>query len=237
MSRTPEDRNFDSKAALTAALAQFTVDHLSAAVAARGRASIVLSGGSTPAALYDTLAGMSAPWDRVTACPSDERWVAENDPLSNARMIRQHLIRDRAAHVRYVSLKTAEAEPELAEPAVDAAVRAIARPFDLLMLGMGEDGHTASLFPKAQGLSAGLDLNDPALARAVRPASSDPKAPPRISLTLRALLDSRLIILLIEGEKKRAVYQQAMAGSDIPEMPVRAILRQDKTPVQVWWAP
>jgi 6-phosphogluconolactonase len=232
----PKERRFKTRDALNQALAADIAATLSEAVGARGEASFVASGGTTPGPLYDLLSKTAAPWERVTVTLADERWVEADNPLSNARLVRARLIRDRASRTRFVGLKTAQAEPELAEPDVDAALRAIARPFDLTLLGMGENGHTASLFPHGQGLGAALNLADPALARAIRPVAPDEPAPPRISMTLRAILDSRRIVFLFTGEAKWAVYRQALEAGDVESMPVRAVLRQAQTPVEVWWA-
>jgi 6-phosphogluconolactonase len=233
----PKERRFETRAELNAALAADAVAQLTAAVTARGGASLVASGGTTPGPLYSLMSAMAAPWERVTVTLADERWVGPDSPMSNARLIRATLIRDRASRARFVGLKTAQAEPELTEAEVDAALRAIARPFDLTLLGLGENGHTASLFPHGQGLAAALNLADPALARAIRPVAPDDPLPPRMSMSLAAILDSRRIVFLFTGEAKWAVYQQALEAGDVAAMPVRAVLHQSQTPVEVWWAP
>ena len=233
----PQERRFETRDALNLALAADVVGALGEAVTARGGASLVASGGTTPGPLYDLLCKTAAPWERVTVTLADERWVGADNPMSNARLVRARLIRDRASRARFVGLKTAQAEPELAEAEVDAALRAIARPFDLTLLGLGENGHTASLFPHGQGLAAALNLADPALARAIRPVAPDDPLPPRISMSLAAILDSRRIVFLFTGEAKWAVYQQALEAGDVAAMPVRAVLHQSQTPVEVWWAP
>jgi 6-phosphogluconolactonase len=232
-----EEWRFETESERNVVLARQIAAWVIDAVAERGQASLAVCGGSTPGPLYEALSGLAAPWERVTVTLTDERWVGFDHPLSNARLVRTRLIRDRASRARFVPLKTPRAEPELAEPEVDAAVRAIVRPFDLVLLGMGEDGHTASLFPRAQALSAALNLADPALARAIRPAPPADPSPPRMSLSLRAILDSRRIVLLITGETKWTVYRRAREAGDVEAMPVRAVLGQDQTPVQVWWAP
>jgi len=237
MIAAPEERRFETRAELNQALAGEIVALMGDAVNAHGGASLVASGGTTPGPLYDLLCKMAAPWERVTVTLTDERWVGLDSPMSNARLIQARLIRDRASRTKFVGLKTANAEPELAEPDVDAALRAIARPFDLVLLGLGENGHTASLFPHGQGLVQALNLADPALARAIRPVAPDDPIPPRMSLSLRAILDSRRIVLLFTGEAKWAVYRQALEAGDVEAMPVRAVLNQSQTPVQVWWAP
>ena len=133
-------------------------------------------------------------------------------------------------------LKTADASPDAAEASVNAAIAAMPRPFDVVVLGMGDDGHTASLFPHAAGLASALDVIEPDLVRAVH-AENAPATGARMSLTLRAILDSELIALLIRGDAKRNAYRKAAAGTDVLEAPVRAVLNQTQTPVKVFWAP
>ena len=113
---------------------------------------------------------------------------------------------------------------------------ALPRPFAVTVLGMGTDLHTASLFPDAEGLAAALDLGDPALVRAVRPKAAAGSAE-RVTLTLRALLDSRLIVLLVTGEAKRAALERARRPGPVVEAPVRGVLFQDRVPVHIYWAP
>ena len=237
MSDGPEEHRFETRAELNIALAAEIVGWLGEAVRARGAASLVASGGTTPGPLYDLLSDMAAPWRRVSVTLADERWVAPDDPMSNERLIRGRLLRDLGAAARFTPLKTDDATPEEAEITVGAALAALPRPFDVMLLGLGENGHTASLFPHGQGLEAALDVSDPALARAVHPAPPDDPIPPRMSMTLRALLDSRRIVLLFTGAAKWAAYQGALGPGDVADAPVRAVLRQSEVPVQVWWAP
>jgi 6-phosphogluconolactonase len=237
MSEAPKAHRFESRADLNVTLAASIVGSLNDAVKARGAASFVASGGTTPGPLYDLLSEMAAPWRSVSVTLADERWVAADDPRSNERLIRARLLRDLAATARFKPLKTDDAEPEEAELTVSASLTALPRPFDVMLLGLGENGHTASLFPNGQGLGAALDVSDPALARAIRPVPPDDPVPPRLSMTLRALLDSRRIVLFFTGEAKWTAYQDALGPGEIADAPVRAILRQAQTPVEVWWAP
>jgi 6-phosphogluconolactonase len=237
MSEAPAARRFETRAELNVALAAEITHRLSAAVEERGVASFVGSGGTTPGPLYDLLSEMAAPWRAVRVTLADERWVAPDDPRSNERLIRARLLRDLAVSARFTPLKTAQGEPENAESEIDAALRALPRPFDVMLLGLGENGHTASLFPHGQGLGPALDTADPALARAIRPVPPDDPTPPRMSMSLRALLDSRGIILFFTGEAKWAAYEDALGAGEVADAPVRAVLRQHQTPVEVWWAP
>jgi 6-phosphogluconolactonase len=217
-------------------LADEIIANLEAGVDARRAASFVVSGGTTPGPLFDTLARREAPWDCVTVTLSDERWVPQTSDASNEKLIRSRLLRDKASSAHLVPMKTDQVHPHDAESAVSAAISAMPRPFDVTLLGMGDDGHTASLFPGADGLDAALDTQSPLLVRGIHPAKLDSTGE-RMTLTLRAILDSRLVILLIRGDTKLQTLDTAFAGNDVHEMPVRAVLQQSGTPVQVYWAP
>ena len=140
----------------------------------------------------------------------------------------------RCAAAGFIGLKTPDGHAGAGEAACEKRIRQIPVPFDLLILGMGDDGHTASLFPGASALPGALDMASERTSMAV----TAPAAPhDRMTLTLPALLNSRLIFVHIVGEKKRQVYEKAIAGESPEEMPIRAILGQKKVPVTVWWAP
>jgi 6-phosphogluconolactonase len=229
-------RRFETFDALTATLARVIAERLTDAVGQRGRASLVASGGSTPGPLYDRLSLAEAPWPDVEVTVSDERWTPPGAEGSNERMLHERLLVRAAAQATYIGLRTEHATPEAAEAACDQRLRAMARPFDVTLLGMGDDGHTASLFPFAPGLDRALDLTSERLAAAVRPAMAAGSAA-RMSLSLRALYDSRIIILLLSGEAKLSILQKLVPGSDWREAPVRALFTPSAPPVDVWWAP
>jgi len=232
----PQLIRFPDAAAQVATLTELVAGRLAAAIADRGSASLVCSGGTTPAPLYDALSRRDLDWSRVQVTGSDERWLPPTDPGSIDNLLHTHLLKDRAAGARFVPLKTADAEPEAAEAEVHARVMAMPRPFTIALLGMGPDGHTASLYPGAPGLERALDLSDPALARAVRPVEAAGSSL-RMSLTLRALLDSALIVVFFRGEAKLQVYEAALVNTDPNVLPVSAVLNQASAPVQVFWAP
>ncbi|HMN14023.1 MAG TPA: 6-phosphogluconolactonase, partial [Bellilinea sp.] len=144
------------------------------------------------------------------------------------------LLQGKAAAALFVPLWNGAATPTEAIAERTTALAALPRPIDALVLGMGEDGHTASLFPGAAGLAAALDPNSTALLAAIDP----PAAPhPRLSLTLAALLDSRRIHLPIGGAAKQAVYRRARASGNSAQWPIAAVLRQARVPVRVYLAP
>jgi 6-phosphogluconolactonase len=161
---------------------------------------------------------------------ADERWVDPSDPASNERLVRDVLLKDAAAAARFTGLKNGCATPELGAGLAWSTFNGVPRPFDVLVLGMGDDGHTASLFPDSPNLQLGLD--EAAAAGCIGMRS--PIAPEaRLSLNLPALLDSRRIVILITGESKWRTYIAAAQAGAVERMPVRAVLRQRRTPVEV----
>ena len=218
--------------ALARALAESVAGDLAAAVAARGAASLVVSGGSTPRPLFAVLSGLALPWEKVTITLADERWVPVDDDASNEALVRRRLLVGAAAGARFVGLKNEAATPEAGRDACGAALAAVPRPFDVVVLGMGGDGHTASLFPGAAQLAEGLATE--ALCLPMRP----PAAPhPRMSLSLRALLDSRRLVVHVTGDDKWQVYRAALADGPVEDLPIRAVLRGGHPDLGVWWAP
>ena len=219
---------------LAASLASDIADTLARAIAARGGASLVVSGGKTPVKFFEQLRARPIDWRRVCVALADERWVDPSDAGSNERMVRDVLLKDRAAEARFAGLKNAAPSPDLGAVSAWETFARIPRPFDVTMIGMGDDGHTASLFPGSPNLR--IALNPTASAGCV--GMWAPSAPqPRLSLNLSALLDSRRVLILIEGDAKLRTYEAANGDGPVDEMPVRAVLRQSQVPVETIWAP
>ncbi|HWS62404.1 MAG TPA: 6-phosphogluconolactonase [Steroidobacteraceae bacterium] len=207
---------------------------LAAAIEARGMASLVVSGGRSPVKLFERLRTLAIDWGRVCVALADERWVDPSDPASNERLVRDVLLRDAAAAARFTGLKNGCATADLGADMAWSTFNGVPRPFDALVLGMGDDGHTASLFPDSPNLERALD--EAAAAGCVGMRS--PIAPEaRLSLNLAALLDSRRIVILITGESKWRTYIAALQPGAAERMPVRAVLRQQHAPVEVIWSP
>ncbi len=235
---TIELNKFADKQTMTTALADAICTRLSAAIDNRGCASLVVSGGSTPTLLFQALAQRALAWDKVTVTLTDERWVENSAAASNEKLVRDTLLQGAAASATFVALKTSHANPYAAEAEVHAAITAISLPFDIVLLGMGEDGHTASLFPDAEALPQALDMQAGSYCKGLEPRELPEHAPyPRMTLTLPAILNSQWLVLLLAGTSKLDVYEQAMAGDDDSAMPVRAVLKQQQTPIDVYWAP
>ena len=213
---------FPDQTSLAGAAADAIESLLRAALTERGRASLVGTGGRSPGPVYDRLSQADLDWAHVAVTLSDERQVDANSPNSNARLLRERLFVGRAAAAQFLPLS------DYAEGVLGKLL-----PFDVVMLGMGEDGHIASLIPGSPVLDHAMDPAGEALT-AESPQGFGSPPVPRITLTLSALLRSRAIFLLIAGEAKRQVIEEAQAGADYP---VGAILSQDRVPVRMLWTP
>jgi 6-phosphogluconolactonase len=230
----PPAAKFPDIEALSRALEDQIAASLRTAVATRGLASLVVSGGKSPTRLFELLRAEELDWSVVCVALADERWVDPLDPASNEKLVRDVLLKGAAAKARFLGLKNAAPTPDMGAVSAWETFARVPRPFDAVVLGMGDDGHTASLFPGSPNLPSAL--NPAAVAGCVGMRS--PVAPhPRLSLNLSALLDSRRIILLITGDAKWRTYLAACGPGPVQEMPVRAVLRQTRTPVEVMWSP
>ena len=224
------ERLFAGAATTAQWLAQEIATRLSEAIAARGKASLLVSGGRSPIALFRALSKRELDWSKVWISLVDERWVDPASPDSNERLLRDYLLCAEAAHANFVPLKNAAKTPREGIAASAAALARVPRPFDVIVLGMGEDGHTASLFLDAQGVATALNPK----CRTVLTALDSPSAPyPRISLTMAALLDARWICLQIQGAAKRKVYERAKTDAAPETFPIAAVLKQPRVPVLV----
>lgn len=206
-------RHFASMDGLVAVLAELTREALVEAIDARGAATLVVSGGTTPAAYFPGIAQQRLAWDRVTITLADERWVPVGDAASNERLVRECLLQGPAAHARFIGLKTAAPTAHEGAAAAAAALDAVRHPYDLVLLGMGHDGHFASLFAGAPELARGLDPAESARCIGVTPPAHATPAVPRISLTLAELTRARRIVLALQGAGKRTALDHAFASA------------------------
>jgi 6-phosphogluconolactonase len=225
---------FENNQALCERLAQCIASGLDGALNLREQATLAVSGGSTPKPLFAALSRCDLDWSRVRVTQVDERWVPEDHPDSNALLIREHLLQGHAAAASFDSMKVDIEDAFAAESACAARLAAFADAIDVVVLGMGEDGHTASFFPAAETLVQALDPATERLCLAVRP----PAAPhDRMTLTLAALLRSRQLYLHITGAKKLAVLQQALAAKDAMTYPIHAVCQRSDSPLETFYAP
>lgn len=229
-----EIRRFPSAQALESEVAGDIASELGRAIKARGRAGLLVSGGHSPAGLFERLRGQALDWGRVSIALVDERWVEPTESGSNERMVRESFLRDGAAAAHFQGLKNPAPSPESGAASAWSAAAYLRRPVDVTVLGMGDDGHTASLFPHSPNLAGALDPTAPQGYVGMW----SPTAPhARLSLNLRALLDTRRILIFLLGEAKLRTFAAACGPGPIEEMPVRSVLRQRRVPVDVVWAP
>lgn len=223
---------FQNTGILVSQLADQISQSLLKSIVAHGRASLVVSGGSTPKALFKELSALDIPWQDVVITLVDERWVDPADPASNEQLVRRYLLQDRAAAAIFIGLKNSFPTAAQGEAQCEQELRKIPQPFTVLILGMGNDGHTASLFPGSAQLAAATDMNSGKNCMAVTPADAPHE---RMTLTLPAILSSQEIILHIAGQEKKVVLAKAQEAGPAEEMPVRFVLRQQERPVTVYW--
>lgn len=226
-------RCFPNRSALDQALANSVAGVLAKAIEQNGSAALVVSGGSTPLHFFRRLSSLPLEWHKVTVLLADERWVPPEHDDSNERLVRENLLVNAAASARFIPLKTAHADARQAESDVHHTLAALGR-FDLVILGMGDDGHTASLFPTAIALPKGLDMASGRQCLAVEPRSAPHQ---RMTLTLPRLLDSENIFIHITGEKKKSILDLARQKNDPLILPIAAVIHQQFTPVTLFYAP
>lgn len=229
---TWELRKFPQRGELDRTLAADVTAILMEAIANSGRATLAVSGGSTPVNFFQLLSRQNLPWEKITVTLVDERWVDPSHPDSNEKLVRETLLVGAASRARFLALKNPAETAATGEKTCAEAVSRLGR-FDLVILGMGADGHTASLFPGSDALTAGLAMDSDRRCIAVTPL----RAPhDRMSLTLPAILDAKRIAIHICGPEKHRVLEAAERSDDPEILPICAILHQSVTPVSVYYA-
>jgi 6-phosphogluconolactonase len=231
------EKFFNSKEELTAALALDIEQRIVAGIKDDNRAVICVSGGSSPKPAYQHLSKLPLAWDKVDVVMVDERWVEPSHDKSNETFIKQTLLQNEAEKANFLPMKNSQPSAFEGQAECEGTFQALKQPFDITILGMGPDGHTASLFPHAQGLDNALSTNN--LVCAIEAIKSDVTGDitQRMSLSLHGIKQSKVIKLLISGEEKLSVYKQAKLGGHVEDMPLRAVLNQTDVEVQVYWAP
>ena len=225
--------DFADPDALARTAADLIAAGISEALARSGRASLAVAGGSTPGETYRRLSAAALDWARVSIVPTDERWAPPSSPDSNERFLGETLLQGPAEAACFIPLWSDAPTPEAAASRAESAIAALT-PFDVVVLGMGEDGHFASLFPGSPALVEGLDPDGARLCIGV-PSGTPAPPQPRITLTRHAFRHARHILLLITGEAKRRVFEDAwIAGRDLP---VRSLQEVDSPDVRILWSP
>lgn len=229
---SPKWNEFVTREDLASALARQVAKVLREAIAERGTALLAVSGGGTPGMFFRELSRQELDWAQVTVTLVDERFVPEDSPRSNARLVRENLLQDKAAAARFAGLFSDAGTVEVSADKAGERLNGLPLPLDAVVLGMGVDGHTASFFPDAGNLESLLDLSAETIVAPVHAASA---GEPRLTLTLARIVEAGFVALHIEGAEKRRVLKAALGAE--ARLPIRAVLDRAPQPVQVFWAP
>lgn len=226
--------NFDTPSALASALADRVAAELSVAIVERKQAVLAVSGGKTPELFFHYLAKADIDWKNILVTLVDERFVPVTNDRSNERLVRTTLLQNFASKARFYGLYNPSITAELAAFSAASRINGLPRPFDVIVLGMGTDGHTASFFPGGDRLKQAIDPQSRAL---VLPIHARGLKEARLTLTLPVIAEARFIALHIEGREKLDVFERALEDGPIEELPIRAVLKNTRHPIQVYWSP
>jgi 6-phosphogluconolactonase len=224
-------KHFETKEELLESLSSKIVNLLEDAIKEKGKASLLLSGGNTPKPLFQKLSEIDLPWQKVTISLVDDRWVPSNHKDSNELLVKENLLQSFASKAKFVGMyidgKTAFESDKNCSTRYEKEVF----PFDIVVLGMGADSHTASLFPNNEKLYEAFNLENKNLCISIKP---DTAPHDRMSLTLGAILSAKNVILHIEGDEKQKVYENALISNDIYKTPISSVLNEKSKKVEVY---
>ena len=220
---------FPDRESLDQALAAYVVSRLQQGITERGTAHLVVSGGSTPINLFSILADADVEWGRVVVLLADERWVQVDHEDSNERLVRHTLLTGKAKSAQFLSLLPSPDDEITNISRLTSLLRSLPR-FDVVLLGMGEDAHTASLFPCSTALREGLTTEQGALITRPRYAPHQ-----RVSMSKRRLQATEHGVIHIVGERKKTVLELARKSEDETRYPISAFL--GPAGFDCWWAP
>lgn len=226
-------REFATPQELAEAQADAVAEALRRAIDARGGATLAVSGGTTPVRFFRALATRALDWSKVAVTLVDDRYVPPASERSNERLVRENLLQGPAAGCHLIALFSEADSVEAAARRADLRMLEILFPIDVVVLGMGTDGHTASFFPDAESLDEPLD---PLTRQAVFAVHAPSAGEPRLTLALPRIASARMLLLHIEGRAKRHVLEAALAEPDA-RLPVRRVLDAAETTPIVYWAP
>ncbi|MGE7956425.1 6-phosphogluconolactonase [Pseudomonas sp. NPDC089530] len=221
---------FRSPVLLAEGLALKVAGQLSQAIQVRGEATLVVSGGRSPVAFFQHLAKQQLDWSKVLVTLADERWVPVEHADSNAGLLKRYLLQGPAAEAKFLSLYNAAANLEEAAIKADRLLAEVSA-IDALILGMGDDGHTASLFPNSPNLAEALQADG---QRRCWPMLAPSVPHQRLSMSRALLASAAFSVLSISGQSKLTTLSAALAGDDVAAMPIRAFLQP---PLEIYWCP
>ncbi|MCF6173515.1 MAG: 6-phosphogluconolactonase [Campylobacteraceae bacterium] len=218
---------------LASNLAQEICKILSQKIDKKGKATLVLSGGNTPKKLFLKLNDCDIEWDKVTISLCDERWVDNKSSDSNENLVKIYLLKNKAEKAKFIGMYQQNKTIEDAKENFEKIIKEKLEPFDVIVLGMGIDGHTASLFPNNQNFKEAFGLENPNSTLIVNQKNIKFQ---RLSLTRAAILKSKYIFIHFEGKKKLDIYNLALKTKDISQYPINSILNQNLKNVEVYFA-
>ncbi len=238
MRNVPIFNEFETRDAAADYAVKLMLGALEVAIEDRGCASLMVSGGSTPGPIFDRLRKTPLSWDRVTVGLVDERWVEPAHDASNERLVRERLLRGHAGAAGLIPMKTSAESADAAAADRSAAYGPHCNPIDLVMLGMGNDGHTASWFPGSSGLETAFSHPSNQAVTAIDATGCEVAGAytERLTLTGDAVATANCAVLVLFGDEKKAVYEAALTADKF-EMPVRHAVDLIGSKLTVIWAP
>lgn len=229
--KTNNEHIFTEQTQLIKSLSSSIIKNLNKAILEKGKASLIVSGGSTPKPLFEELSSCDIPWDKVKVALCDERWIPSSNKDSNEKLVKDCLLKNFAKNAQFISMYQEDIEIQKAEGLCSKIYKEELFPFDVLVLGMGGDGHTASIFPN------NIKLEEAFNEKSSLCVSMTPSDAPydRMSLTKNGILSADNIYLHFEGEEKQKVYKKVLEGIDSKQMPIASILNQDNKIIEVYY--
>ena len=221
----------NSSESLAVDLSQNISEILLETIKKRGRVSMAVSGGSTPISLFKVLSHLGLDWSKVDLTLVDDRWVSSDHKDSNELLVRSNLIRNKAANVNFIPLKNDASTAKEGRASSEEALHSFSLPFDIVILGMGTDGHTASLFPCSEEINSAMDLNNNDFLVATTPTSAPYE---RLGMTAKAIMDAKSVFLHLNGSSKLHTLEKAMDLKDAYKMPIYGFLENG---LDIYWSP
>jgi 6-phosphogluconolactonase len=234
MTKQINRNKFSDKIELAAALASDVAIRLIDAIAKNGTASLAVSGGSTPKLFFTQLSTQDVAWDKVTVILVDERYVAPDDTRSNEKLVRENLLQGKAAAASLFGFWREGLDIDQAETALNQSFKNQISTLDVAILGMGLDGHTASFFPGGNHLEL---ATDPSCSSSIIQMMAEGAGEPRLTLTLPILVRAEYLVLHIEGNDKQDVLNNALIIDPDKAPPIRTVIEELNSPIQLYWAP
>jgi len=204
---------------------------LTQSITENGCASIAVSGGRTPISLFEELSKLNLDWSKIELTLVDERWVDAKHEDSNELLVRKHLIKNKATQINFFPIKNSAKSVKEGQILYEQVLQQVKLPFDVIVLGMGDDGHTASLFPCCKELSQAMDPNNQQKCIVTKPKNAPYE---RISLTFSTISKAKNLILHMRGSSKLQTFELAMTLKDAKKMPIYAFTEQ---PLEIYWSP